>query len=92
MSAKEKYQGVLELGESLAIKNGDVSMDGDVLKIKGEAATPLRKEPALGQNQKEIGGESPDDILANITVANESIFHNHTVVSGDTLGKIAKTY
>ena len=40
MSAKAKYQAVLELGQQLGIKGGDVSEDGGVLKIKGEAATP----------------------------------------------------
>ena len=41
---------------------------------------------------KEIGGENPSDIMANIEVADTSVFANHTVTSGETLGKIAKQY
>ena len=35
MSVKAKYQPVLDLGEKLEVKNGDVNVEGDVLKIKG---------------------------------------------------------
>ena len=91
MSAKEKYQSVLELGEKLQIQNGNVTMDGDVLKIKGEAATPYEKN-LLWDAIKAAGGESPADILANITVADDSVYHRHVVAKGETLGKIAKHY
>ncbi|CAN0603156.1 unnamed protein product, partial [Ectocarpus sp. 12 AP-2014] len=40
MSVKAKYQGVLDLGEQLGIKDGNVTVEGDVLKIKGQAKTP----------------------------------------------------
>ena len=43
MSVKAKYQPVLDLGEELQIKGGDVSEDAGVLKIKGEAATQYEK-------------------------------------------------
>ena len=77
MSVKAKYQGVLNLGEQLGIKGGDVTEEGGVLKIKGEA---------------ELGGESPSDIKANITVADSSVYHRHTVKGGESLSKIAKHY
>lgn len=41
---------------------------------------------------KEIGGENPSDIKANISVSDESVYHRHVVKSGETLGKIAKHY
>ncbi|TYA79105.1 LysM peptidoglycan-binding domain-containing protein, partial [Seonamhaeicola marinus] len=41
---------------------------------------------------KEIGGENPADIMADIKVADETVYHRHTVKSGETLGKIAKHY
>ncbi|MFT4831073.1 MAG: hypothetical protein ACI815_000712 [Psychroserpens sp.] len=41
MSAKDKYQGVLNLGEKLGIKDGDVTEEGGILKIKGMANTPF---------------------------------------------------
>lgn len=88
---KTKYAGVLKLGEELQIQNGDVQIEGDVLKIKGETKTPYEKN-ILWDKIKEAGGDAPSDIVADITVADESIYHRHTVVSGETLGKIAKQY
>lgn len=88
---KAKYEAVLKLGEELQIKNGDVNIDGEILKIKGEASTPYEKN-ILWDKIKEIGGEAPQDIAADITVTDESVYHNHTVVSGETLGKISAKY
>ncbi|WP_136480962.1 LysM peptidoglycan-binding domain-containing protein [Cognatitamlana onchidii] len=91
MAVKEKYQSVLELGESLNIQNGSVTEENGVLKVKGTANTQYEKN-VLWDKIKEIGGENPSDILANITVADDSVYHRHTVKSGETLGKIAKHY
>jgi nucleoid-associated protein YgaU len=91
MSVKAKYQGVLDLGEKLGIKNGDVTEEAGVLKIKGEAATPYEKN-LIWDKIKEIGGESASDVKANISVTDESVYHKHTVKSGESLSKIAKTY
>ncbi|MCL6266422.1 LysM peptidoglycan-binding domain-containing protein [Flagellimonas myxillae] len=91
MSVKAKYQAVLDLGQELAIKNGDVSEEGGVLKIKGEAGTQYEKN-VLWDKIKEIGGQSPSDIKANITVTDDSVYHRHTVKSGESLSKIAKHY
>ncbi|MGB5236388.1 MAG: LysM peptidoglycan-binding domain-containing protein [Flavobacteriaceae bacterium] len=91
MSVKSKYQAVLELGESLGIQGGDVREENGVLKVKGEAKTQYEKD-IMWDKIKEIGGSSPSDIMANITVADDSIYHRHTVKSGETLGKIAKHY
>lgn len=91
MSVKAKYQPVLDLGEELAIKNGDVKEENGVLKVKGEANTQYEKN-ILWDKIKEIGGENPSDIMANITVADQSVYHRHTVKSGESLSKIAKQY
>ena len=91
MSAKAKYQAVLDLGQDLGIKGGDVSEADGVLKIKGEAATPYEKN-IIWDKIKAIGGERPSDIKANITVADDSVYHRHTVKSGESLSKIAKHY
>ena len=91
MSTKDKYQGVLTLGEKLGIKNGDVSEEGGILKIKGMANTPFEKD-LLWDKIKELGGENPSDIKANITVADDSVYHRHIVKSGESLSKIAKHY
>ncbi|WP_206186883.1 LysM peptidoglycan-binding domain-containing protein [Winogradskyella aurantia] len=88
---KAKYQSVLDLGEKLNIQNGDVSEDNGVLKVKGTAATQYEKN-LLWDKIKEIGGENPADIKADIKVADTSVYARHTVKSGETLGKIAKHY
>jgi nucleoid-associated protein YgaU len=91
MSVKAKYQPVLDLGEKLNVQHGDVTVEGDVLKIKGMTKTQYEKN-LLWDKIKEIGGENPSDIKANITVEDESVYHRHTVKSGESLSKIAKHY
>lgn len=88
---KAKYQSVLELGEKLNIKNGDVSEANGVLTIKGTAANQYEKN-LLWDKIKAIGGNKPSDIVADIKVADTSVFARHTVKRGDTLGAIAKQY
>ncbi|MEW7291847.1 LysM peptidoglycan-binding domain-containing protein [Aquimarina sp. 2304DJ70-9] len=88
---KAKYQGVLDLGQKLNIQDGDVSEDNGTLKIKGTANTQYEKNQ-LWDKIKEIGGDSPSDIVADIKVADTSIYHKHTVKSGESLSKIAKHY
>jgi len=88
---KAKYQNVLDLGESLNIKDGNVSEDNGVLTIKGTANTQYEKN-LLWDKIKEAGGENPSDLVADIKVADTSIYHRHTVKSGETLGAIAKHY
>ncbi len=91
MSIKDKYKAVLELGEELQIKEGDVREEDGTLLIKGEASTPYEKN-ILWDKIKEIGGESPSDLKANITVADDSVYHRHVVESGESLSLIAKRY
>jgi nucleoid-associated protein YgaU len=91
MSAKDKYQAVLDLGETLGAKDGKVSEENGVLKIKGTVKTPYEKD-ILWDKIKAIGGENPSDILANILVEDSSVYHRHEVKSGESLSKIAKHY
>jgi nucleoid-associated protein YgaU len=88
---KAKYQSVLNLGESLNIANGDVTEENGVLKITGTAKTQYEKD-LLWDSIKVAGGENPADIMANIEVADTSVYARHTVKSGESLGKIAKQY
>ena len=88
---KAKYQSVLNLGEELAIKNGDVREENGVLHVIGTAKTQYEKN-LLWDEIKKAGGDNPSDIIADISVEDTSVFANHTVKSGETLGKIAKQY
>ncbi|MEJ2163577.1 MAG: LysM peptidoglycan-binding domain-containing protein [Robiginitalea sp.] len=91
MSVKEKYQPVLDLGEQLEVSNGDVYEENGTLKVKGTVKTQYEKN-ILWDKIKEIGGENPSDILANIVVEDSSVYHRHEVKSGESLSKIAKHY
>ncbi|MGB5553304.1 MAG: LysM peptidoglycan-binding domain-containing protein [Flavobacteriaceae bacterium] len=91
MSVKAKYQPVLNLGEQLGIKDGNVTEEAGVLKIKGMAKTQYEKD-LLWDKIKEIGGQSPSDVKANITVEDQTVYHRHVVKSGESLSKIAKHY
>lgn len=88
---KAKYQSVLDLGQELEIQNGDVKEENGVLHLSGTAKNQYEKN-LLWDEIKKVGGDSPADIIADITVADETVFANHTVVKGETLGKIAKHY
>jgi len=88
---KDKYQSVLDLGEQLNIQNGDVQVDGMTLHVSGTAQTQYEKN-LLWDEIKRVGGENPSDIVADIKVADESVYARHTVESGESLSKIAKHY
>ncbi|MEL6809985.1 MAG: LysM peptidoglycan-binding domain-containing protein [Bacteroidota bacterium] len=88
---RAKYQAVLELGEKLNIQDGDVKEENGVLHVTGTAANQYEKNQ-LWDAIKAAGGENPADIMADIKVADESIYARHTVASGESLSKIAKHY
>lgn len=87
----KKYQAVLELGTQLNIQNGDVFEENGILKITGTAKTSYEKN-VIWDKIKAIGGQNPTDIKADIKIADNSVYHYHTVKSGESLGKIAKHY
>ena len=88
---KAKYQSVLDLGQELEIKNGNVNEENGVLHVTGTAKNQYEKN-LIWDKIKEVGGDNPTDIVADISVTDTSVYANHTVKSGDTLGKIAKQY
>lgn len=88
---KAKYQSVLNLGQKLEIKNGDVKEENGILHVTGTAKNQYEKN-LLWDEIKKIGGDNPTDIMANISVEDTSAYAIHTVKSGETLGKIAKQY
>ena len=88
---QQKYNDALKLGEELGIKDGYVNEEEGVLKIGGMAKTQYEKDQ-IWDKIKKAGGDSPTDIVADITVETTDYYHIHTVVSGDSLSKIAKAY
>ncbi|BAO56436.1 LysM peptidoglycan-binding domain-containing protein [Nonlabens marinus] len=88
---KEKYQSVLDLGEKLNIKGGDVKVNNGKLEIYGTADNQYYKDQ-LWDEIKKVGGENPSDIMADIKVADTSIYTHHEVQKGESLSLIAKKY
>ena len=69
--------------------------DGHIV-FNGTVATPYLRN-AIWDKLKTINGLKKDDaapaeVKANIKVSDDSVYHKHTVVAGETLGKIAKHY
>ena len=91
MTMKSKYQAVLDLGEELNVQEGDVREEDGQLKVWGTTKTQYEKD-LIWDKIKEIGGENPGDIMADIKVSDTTVYHRHVVKSGETLGKIAKQY
>ena len=91
MTVKDKYQSVLDLGESMDVQNGEVVEEDGVLKVKGTVDSQYQKN-TLWDKIKEIGGSKPGDIKADIRVANTDYYAKHTVEKGESLSKIAQHY
>lgn len=88
---KQKYQSVLDLGEKLNIKDGNVQVLDGVLILKGTSETPYEKN-LLWDAIKAAGDGDLSDINADIRIKDNSVYHRHTVKKGETLGRIAKHY
>jgi len=91
MRLQDKYKAVLDLGEKLGVKDGSVEDKDGKLMIGGTVKTQYEKD-LLWNEIKKAGGDAASDIGANIKVENTDVYHTHEVVSGDTLGAIAKNY
>ncbi len=91
MSIQAKYQSVLNLGQQLGTQDGSVKEENGVLTVTGTVQTAYEKN-LLWDQIKEVGGDTPADIIADIRVANNNYYAQYTVKSGDTLGKIAKHF
>ena len=88
---RSKYQNVLDLGEKLEIKDGNVTEENGQLQVRGVAKTQYEKN-LLWDEIKKSGGENPTDIMADIKVEDESVYAYHTIQKGESLSLIAKHY
>ncbi|MEL7340766.1 MAG: peptidoglycan-binding protein, partial [Bacteroidota bacterium] len=87
MSIKAKYDAVLKLGETLAVTDGYVEEKEGKLHIGGTAKTQYDKDQ-MWDKIKEIGGEAPLDLVADIKVAITDYYTKHTVQKGESLSLI----
>lgn len=91
MSLQNKYKAVLDLGMELNVQDGSVEEADGKLKIKGTTQTQYEKN-VMWDKIKEIGGDNPADLAADIKVAVTDYYHKHTVAKGESLSLIAKHY
>ena len=92
MALTMKYGPVLDICNRFNMKDAKVEEKPEgYIKINGTVHTQYEKNK-IWDKIKEVGGESPNDIKADIRVESNDFYHVHKVVSGDTLGKISKEY
>ncbi|MCB0750068.1 MAG: LysM peptidoglycan-binding domain-containing protein [Ignavibacteriae bacterium] len=92
MALTMKYGPVLDICNRFNMKDAKVEEKPEgYIKINGTVHTQYEKNK-IWDKIKEVGGQSPTDIKADIRVEQKDYYHKHTVVSGDTLGKISKEY
>ena len=92
MSLTMKYGPVIDLCNRFNLKDAEIAeRDEGYLKIYGYVETQYQKNK-IWDKIKEVGGDSPGDIKADIRTETQDYYHIHDVVSGDTLGAIAKEY
>ncbi len=91
MSLQEKYRKVLNMGEEFNAKDGFVEELDGLLKVGGVVETQFMKD-RMWDKIKEIGGENPSDIQADIKVEVTDYYAKHVVKKGESLSLIAKDY
>ena len=96
MSLKDKYQSALDFAKERGAEMENFHEEDGNIVFNGTVPTPFVRN-AIWDKLKSINGLSKDDaapseVKANIKVSDDSVYHRHTVVAGETLGKIAKHY
>ncbi len=91
MSATNKYQSALNIGEKLGVSGGKVEEVNGILHVSGQVDSQYEKNQ-IWDAIKEAGGAMPTDIVADITVSNTGYYAKHTVKKGESLSKIADHY
>ncbi|HAY34963.1 MAG TPA: LysM peptidoglycan-binding domain-containing protein [Ignavibacteria bacterium] len=101
MALQEKYQAVLDSINQNGGVDVSVSENNGVLNITATVPTPTEKVNVWNKI-KEVGGDNPADLVADIRMINSEIASGGTteaeplgkrtyvVKSGDTLSKISK--
>jgi len=90
MALMDKYSDLFALANQLGLKNPDVKEDQGKLKISGQTEYQLDANRLWDNIKTHPGWEN--EIVANIQAQRQDVFGVHTVASGDTLSKLAKSY
>jgi nucleoid-associated protein YgaU len=86
----DKYKDLFALANQIGLKNPDVKEEGGKLKISGQTQYQLEANRLWDNIKTHAGWEN--EIVANIQAQQSDVYGVHTVVSGDTLSKLAKEY
>ena len=90
MALMDKYSDLFALANQIGMKNPDVQEEAGRLKISGQTEYQLDANRLWDNIKTHQGWEN--EIVANIQAQRSDVFGVHTVASGDTLSKIAKSY
>ena len=90
MALMEKYSDLFALANRVGLKNPDVKEEGGKLRISGQTEYQLDANHLWDNIKTHVGWEN--EIVANIRAMRSDVFGVHTVVSGETLSKLAKVY
>ena len=90
MALMEKYSDLFALANQVGLKNPEVNEENGKLKISGQTEYQLDANHLWDNIKTHQGWEN--EVVANIQAQRNDIFGVHTVVSGDTLSKLAKGY
>src|SRR5262249_24289080 len=90
MALMEKYSDLFALANQVGLKNPDVKEEGGKLRISGQKEYQLDANHLWDNIKTHVGWES--EIVADIRAMRSDVFGVHTVVTGDTLSKLAKAY
>lgn len=90
MALMDKYADVFKLANEVGVSNPDVKEENGKLKISGKTQYQLDANRLWDTIKTHPGWEN--EIVADIRAERTDLFGVHTVKSGETLSKIAKTY
>ncbi|WP_456314441.1 LysM peptidoglycan-binding domain-containing protein [Pseudomonas shirazensis] len=92
MSLQDKYKELTDLATTLGVSNLQVRDQDNVLYIDGTAKSADDKEKLWNAYGKIDPDFRVGDAVLNIEVAEGGTTTDYTVVSGDSLSKIGKSY
>jgi len=90
MALMEKYGDTFKLANQIGLKNPDVKEEGGKIRISGQTEYQADANRLWDSIKTHAGWEN--EIVADIQAQRKDVFGVHTVASGETLSKIAKTY
>src|SRR5262245_18911721 len=86
----DKYSDLFALANQIGLKKPDVKEEGGKRRISGQTEYQLDANHLWDNIKTHAGWEN--EIVANIQAQRTDVFGVHTVVSGDTLSKLANNY